>query len=168
MSIKKYGNLEIEEEATLVVEKSPFRTTARIFLFIVLFLAFMGFTGSGYFSNSSIKSQDGRVLIEYPWIGRFQIKEDLKVTLLSNSSQGSLVTLWLSNNYLQKMYVRQILPLPVRSKVGEDKIFYTFYVTENQPITITFQMEPEFRGLLHANLGIENSYHIRFSQFIFP
>lgn len=169
MALKKYGDLEIEQEAGNIVKNSKIKTLCLVALFLFLILGFIGLTGGSWLAKSHIKSNDGALEVTIPRIGRNDVQEELLFTLQPHVIKNKELLIAFNVDYLRQMYIKQILPRPIYSKMDGDKIIYIFSLDPmNQPVTISFLLEPQNRGFIKGRIGVQNLYNITTQQFIYP
>jgi hypothetical protein len=71
--------------------------------------------------------------------------------------------------YMRAVIVKDIAPQPRDVQVTADQLVYVFSVLpSDQPVVITFVVEPEQFGSLSGRIGMPDHQPLRFHQFIYP
>lgn len=169
MSIKKTDGLEIEEEATRIETKTPVKKLGKLLMLLPILLGIFGLTEGELFGKGHVLSPDKNIEVFYPRFGRYSLPENIDIIIGPKYLQHSPVIIWFSQDYLRKMYIKQIVPQPTNVRIKNNKIIFSFAVAHSdQPITISFLLDPDLRGLFNIKFGVVNAYDFLVKQFIYP
>jgi hypothetical protein len=156
--------LQIEEDMKLqqrfwVIER--FGWTA---MGLVIVAALLGAFGDGRLSAATAKSgQD--LQVEYERFGRYQRPIHLRVHALP--SPAGDVRLWVSQDYLNKVQVEFVNPMPDTAFAGSGRTTYVFR-SSGGASTITLKVRPDTLGTLPAKIGLEAGPTVEFAHYLFP
>lgn len=162
MAIKKIGTLDIEETA-LTGSRIFYRVQSicYVFLLLILLAAFLGLTGSGFLQQTQVSND--KFAVQYDRFARQVADTQLSIKL--NSSQNN-ATVWVSQEYLNNFYIKQIIPKPLFTEVDPEKIIFHFQ-THPGVVPINFLMESESVGFANGSIGFNNTI-LNFRQFFYP
>jgi hypothetical protein len=123
--------------------------------------------GTGPLSAAS--AEQGPLRLDY---GRFERKgapTKLRVRVDGGTASQGELRLWLSEQYLDGVELRNISPEPERAQAGPDRTVYVFQVLDpNRPAGVSFDLEPREIGRLSGRLGLVNGPEIEFAQVVYP
>jgi hypothetical protein len=136
--------------------------------FIVI-LALLGVFSSGPLSHTTVTSMDGHVSLQYARFVRYLAPTILQVHLHSAANRDQQTRLWLDRRYLQEVEVQQITPQPQRVEAAAERFSYIFnHAMSEQPIIVTFHVQPHTMGSLSGRIGLDNGPLLLFSQLVYP
>jgi hypothetical protein len=134
---------------------------------LILLAALIGLFGEGPLAHAKAGRPKSNLWIEYDRLVRYQAPTTLKVHIAAGNN--SLPALWVARDYLDRVQVEDISPVPERTKVGKDSLIYIFNVARtNEEATITFQVKPAGYGNTPVRLGLMDGPQIGFTQFVYP
>jgi hypothetical protein len=84
-------------------------------------------------------------------------------------AQEGMVRLLLDQKYVEQVKIESIDPEPDQEQASAEHITYVFQVTEtDQPLVLTFHVEPGGFGPLSTAVRIEGGPEVKASQFVYP
>jgi hypothetical protein len=149
----------INEDLKYIKAGWPLRTG-----FWILVLVFLTYGLSGGFGDGSLSKGTVRIsgaVIKYEKYLRVDKSIEMKIMLDDTVRNFSIA---INSDYINSVYVSQIIPEPVRSELEDDKIIYHFASSHHG--TITFLKDPARMGLQPLNLEV-NGEKVSLSQYIY-
>lgn len=128
--------------------------------------ALLGLFGQG--PLSSVTAERGRLRVDYERFARFESPTsfDLRVAPIAS---GTMVELWLSQDYLQWIEILSVSPQPSEVRADNNGLVYVFTLQEaGVAARISFHMTPLRPGILAGQVGLNNEEAVQFSQFVYP
>jgi len=168
MAIKKIEGLEIEAEA--LGHRMWFCTIQRIALVVLICIVMatvLGLTGYGLLGYSTAGNKHNDVWVSYDRFLRKQASTHLVVHINNRDTASNLVTLQVAQTYLQRFYIKQILPVPAAVTTDNGNIIYHFLLQPHTALTVEFFLEPNSAGWVNGAVSLNQSM-INFRQFIYP
>jgi hypothetical protein len=136
-------------------------------LLIVAGLA--GLFGSGPLSRASAGQPGSALRVEYERFGRYEAPSELKLSIGAEQVQGSMLRVWISRDYLDRVEVERTMPPCDVSQLDVNRVIYVFNLAQtNKPAMITFYVRPTAYGKTRGNIGIVGGPEVPFSEFVYP
>lgn len=133
-------------------------------MFLVVLAAALGAFGHGPLAHAQVSAPDDSFELKYNRVARHRAPEELEITV--NRPPTDTIGLSFDAQYIGSINVEDIIPEPIETATGNQRVTYYFAV---QPgAHITFQYEPDKIGRRRSAVTIENGASVRISQFVFP
>jgi hypothetical protein len=126
-----------------------------------------GLAGRGPFSRASVATEDGRLRVEYERFLRMQAPSRLKLHFGKESIRGGEMRVWFDRGYIEQSKLEQIVPQPLRTEVGAERLTYVFAGTDGQSGTIAIELQPRRFGWVSGRLGT-GDVALEWRQLVFP
>jgi hypothetical protein len=166
-AIQQVGDLEIDTDMHFQRRSWVVQRCGWVVFTLIILGALMGLFGPGPISNTTIG--DARLRVEYERFGRLQDSMALVIYVGPGVAQNGAIRLSVDRQYLHGIEVRHVIPDPQLVESDGDQLIYIFHaVNPDQPISITFHVDPEKIGLLTGWIGLDGGPTLEFSQFIYP
>lgn len=168
MKIIKMGSLQIEPEAKhLSTAFLTFQKFGFVILGLILLAAFLGLFGKGLLS-ATVKT-DGNLAISYEKFIRQQASSVYQITISPKiNSNTKVVKLWINQSFYKNLSLKSVIPTPAIEEISDDKVLYTFNVSNPDKINITLVIEPEELGVIASEIGLSSGERIQLNQLIYP
>ena len=121
---------------------------------LVLVAALAGVFGHGPLSNAAATSADGSLRVEYQRVLRNQAPSELRVRVTPGAEGRAVV--WLAQDYLRKVRLRQVTPEPERAEVRSDRTVYTFHAAAGAgggEVEVVFHFDVQAMGRQRLEMG---------------
>lgn len=166
MEIKRIGDLEIEEDIVYQRRFHIAQRAAWALMVIVIVMASAGLIGPGLAGMEESASSDKRVKTEYN--GSLYHQKDSEMTIKIESPGTGPVSVWISREYLENIYIKQMLPKPENITASPGRVYYSFrHDGQGKELKINLYFQPIRVGRLQGRVGNETS-EAAFSQFVLP
>lgn len=164
---KRTGSIEIEED---VPYQRKFWRVQRVGWFLMgalLFLAMLGFAGPGIIGKTVSSDPEGVIKLEYDRFIRIQTDSDMKIMLTPPQRRDPFI-ISASREYLDKMYIVQVIPAPDLTEAADGKVLYYFRNMKGSTVSVSFLLKPQAAGVARGSFGAENGTEVFFRQYILP
>jgi hypothetical protein len=132
----------------------------------IILAALVGLLGSGPLASRTLDSPQRGFRLEYQRFLRH--RAPTRLLLQMKSTPREEVQVWYDRALIEHFVVTQIVPMPTRVEANAGRLTYTFRVADQEePLLITFSLEPETFGSLSGRVGIEHD-SLYFQQFVYP
>ncbi|CAG1064966.1 hypothetical protein BAC1_00539 [uncultured bacterium] len=166
MDIKRVGDIEIEEDAAYQRRFHKAQRVSWALMSLAVLLALAGLAGPGLSGTDESESPDRAVKTEYN--GTVFHQKDSEMTIKVKTSEGGRLSVWISRDYLESVYMKQMLPRPEEVIAAEGKIYFGFRLDGSaRELEISLYFQPLRVGRLSGSIGSGKST-VEFSQFVFP
>jgi hypothetical protein len=166
--LPRHGDMQIKEDIEHTRKVWAFERFGWAFLALLLLSAAAGLFGRGPLAQATIADADGGVRLEYERFGRRVCP--LKLTLhVPETTPVENLRVWVDREYLDKMEIKEICPVPLEEQLDGDRLVYVFPVrSADEPGMITFHLEPQRFGSFSGRMGIIDEPPLAFDQVIYP
>lgn len=165
---QKIGDLEVHQDLTQQHLEWKIQRISWVGMSIILIAALLGLFGAGPLSNATVGSQGDPLWIEYRRFDRYEAPSFLRIHTNSLDRQNNHLRLWIDHNYIDRIDIETIVPVPERVEGSSDRIFYLFATSAtDQAMIITFIFRPNTFGPTTAQIGIDDR-QVHFWQFFYP
>ncbi len=166
MDIKRVGDIEIEEDAAYQRRFHKWQRASWALMSLAVLLALAGLIGPGLSGTDESASPDRAVRAEYD--GTIFYQKDSEMTIKVKTPGGGLLSVWISRDYLESVYMKQMLPRPQEVIAAPERIYYGFLLDGSaRELEISLYYQPLRVGRLSGSIG-NGSSTAEFSQFVFP
>jgi hypothetical protein len=136
---------------------------------LTVLAALLGLFGTGPLSSATVSSQDGTLILQFDRFWRIASAMRLQLSVAPDAGSAHEARVGLSQTYLDRVRVQDVAPPPRRVEVAPEYIIYVFSLAAmQQPIRITFTVEPQHPGRLSGRFWVHNHISLHFAQFIYP
>ena len=168
-TLRRIGSLEINQDLELERRFTIIQRIGWIAIALGVFAGLLGLLGPGPLNDRIAGRQGSALWVEYPRFGRFQAPVRLRVYVHQAARATQTVDVWLNRDYLQDLQLKQMVPEPIRTALGPDRVIFSFALSEGtQDASFDFTFEPEEIGSFHGIVGIEGGPQVELNQFIYP
>lgn len=165
----RVGDLEINQDLEYQKKTWKVERVGWGIMGLIALAGLLGVLGSGLLSHTTKGEKNDPLKIEFERFGRYQEPTELRVYLDTAAQQGDSVRVGISRDYLEQVQIQQATPEPESVEYQSDKLVYHFRVVSlNQPIAITFYLEPKRIGPVSGSVELEQGQTLQFNQFIYP
>ena len=144
------------------------------FFVLIILGAVAGLFGDGPLSQATLDTTDpskpGETgSLQYQRFARSHSESRLTVSLPASSAPGgpSLVSVWLSDEYLSGLDMGRISPEPVYEELASGGVRYYFRLHDG-PQNLLFRFRPQRAGTLSGSVRVNDGPAIDFQQTIYP
>ena len=135
----------------------------------IIISALLGLLGSGPLASRALDSPQRGFRLEYQRFLRYHAPTRLRLLLQVKNYPREEVRVWYNRALVEHFIVTQIVPSPTRVEVSAERLTYIFRVTApEEPLLITFFLQPETFGSLSGHVGVEHNDSLYFQQFVYP
>lgn len=160
------GDIEIEEDAAYQRRFHKAQRLAWALMAVAVLLALAGLIGPGLSGTDESASPDRTVRTEYN--GTIYYQKDSEMTVKVKATEGGMLSIWISRDYLESVYIKQMLPRPEEVVAAPGRIYYGFRLDGRaRELEINLYFQPLRVGKLSGSIGYGGSA-AEFSQFVFP
>jgi hypothetical protein len=160
-------SLEVGQDLAFQRREWKVQRAAWMVALLILVLGFAGLLGGGPLSQTETSS--GPLALEYERFARKRAPTALHTRLEPGVTSAGEFSLWLSEEYLDKVDLNRVLPEPIEMAAASDRVVFRFLAaTPGEPAEITFALEPAEPGLVHGRVGLVAGPDVAFDQVIYP
>lgn len=166
MKLKRVGALDIEADERHHRSFIRVQRAGWLAIMLVLLSATAGLIGPGLIGMASVSSTDGKLMAEFFRTSTSHNDTGIRITAALEGKET--LTLWISRDYAERFYLKEIIPQPTRVYAGADRVFYEFTAAPGtSEMMISLLAEPIEAGPVSGVIGAgANRLHIK--QFIWP
>lgn len=136
---------------------------------LILFCALLGLFGRGPLSQTTIREPSLPISVTYERFGRYQSASELRVHIDTIPMHDQIATMWLSKDYVSRMEIQHVVPIPEREEVSATGMMYVFRVaTPKEGIDIFVTVQAQTIGFVTGRIGFDESQALPFRQWIYP
>lgn len=136
-----------------------------VLLGLLIAAGLAGLLGPGPLSD--VSARDGeRLEVEYERFVRHGSPSDIRVTIPRPGTK--LVRVAVSRDYLDAVWLMEILPTPMRVQAADSDVVYTFERLGSGPLEATFGIRPKALGTHEARIALDDGSRVSVRQFTYP
>jgi hypothetical protein len=136
---------------------------------VLLAAALLGFLGEGPLSRAAAGDTRGTFRVDYERFCRRGKPTEVTFRMGPAAPRDGNLAITVSSAYIDRFIVDVVTPDPHAVKGGESAITYLFLLEEGAAgSTIVFRLEPKSMGRAEADVSVQGSAPLRFSQLIYP
>lgn len=136
---------------------------------LVLLSALLGVFGHGPLSETTRRDPSIPLSLEYERFGRYQSALTLHVHVHGAAAPHGTVGIWFSGDYLSKVHIEHIMPMPESSHITPTGMTYVFRVDRpEQPADIIVDLQARKIGLISGRIGPDETHALHFRQWVYP
>ncbi len=165
--IQRVGSLEIDQDLDFERRQWSVQRAAWVLFLVILLAGLAGLMGEGPLSG--VEASNGSLTVQYDRFVRAHALTQIDVKLSPAATSAGQVTLWLSQDYLEKFELQGVMPEPAEMALANDKVLLRF-VTDSpaQPVTVIASLEPTSPGAAPGAIGVVDGPEIDINQFVYP
>jgi hypothetical protein len=127
--------------------------------------ALLGLLGPGPLSSRRLASENGRLIVEYSAVERYQAPSELRIRVLQPASPFEL---GISKAYLDTLEVEHITPPPASTETRGDALYYTFATgNDEQEVLVILRYQHASTGRRGAEVAA-GAARVSIQQFVLP
>jgi hypothetical protein len=160
--------LQLEEDPTYQRREWVFERAGWGVMGLVISAALLGLLGTGPLNSAKLDPDEG-VRFQYERRLHYGTRSDLRFHVSDAHVSNGECHLWLSKEYLDRVHVKEIVPMPTRVEAGQEGHTFVFRFGQGQQSAdLLIRIEPEKAGELlgRARLGARSDFE--FEQFVYP
>jgi hypothetical protein len=158
-----YPGLNVNEDFAFAAREWKIQRAGWFFFGLLTLAGILGLFGRGFLSSASVS--DGPLHLQYERFERFQRPTDIRVRISGNP--GPTISVLIDRAYLDAIRIERIMPQPEKAEANARGLVYQF-LTNGEPITITFHLELEQFGRVKAQIGLVDGPILSFNHFVYP
>jgi hypothetical protein len=135
-------------------------------LVLVVLMGLMGVFSRGLLSSRDVRSEDGKVRVEYEMFHRNGSTNSMKITL--SSTPDSQAELELAGQLLEGFSIETLQPEPLRSRSSSHGIRLWLQTDLNGQATLYITLRGDGLGLYRSEISSPGTNSVNLVQFIFP
>ncbi len=168
-TVPRHGDIEIDHDVHFQRRDWRAQRIGRIMMFLILAAAIAGAFGDGPLSTRRDRSANGRLEVEYDRVARHGAPYPLRLNISADAVGDSTVDIWIDQQYVQGLVMREISPSPTETWAGGERLIYRFNLAEiPKPVVIVFHADADKRWSRSGAVGIVRGDSVRFRQFVLP
>jgi hypothetical protein len=165
----RVGDLEIDQDLAFQRREWLFERLAWAAMALLTLAALLGLLGRGPLSPRRASAPDGSLSVEYERFLNSRSDTTLTVRVPGEVTRARTFRLWINDDYLDRVQVRQITPRPEREEPGSGRHAFVFRAAEpGQPASVTFRVEPDRAGRLQAEVAAGQGEPAALGQIVYP
>ncbi|WP_247267538.1 hypothetical protein [Pseudomonas sp. YL2] len=156
----------IHEDMTYQLKVWRFERVGWYVLVLVVLMGLMGVFSRGLLSSRDVRSEDGKVRVEYEMFHRNGSTNSMKITL--NSAPDSQAELELAGQLLEGFSIETLQPEPLRSRSSTQGIRLWLQTDLDGQATLYITLRGDGLGFYRSQIFSPGTNGIKLVQFIFP
>ena len=168
-AVPRHGDIEIDQDPEFQQRDWRVQRVGRIAMAVILIAALAGAFGDGVLSSRTVRTADGRLAVEYDRIARHGAPQPLRVHVAARAPGDSIVDVWIAQQYVHGIVMREISPPPAETWAGGERLVYRFRLADlPRTAVIVFQADANDLWNRSGAIGLVNGDSVRFRQFVLP
>lgn len=135
-------------------------------LVLVVLMGLMGVFSRGLLSSRDVRSDDGKVRVEYEMFHRNGSTNSMKITL--SSTPDTQVELGLAGQLMEGFSIETLQPIPLRSRSSSKGIRLWLQTDLDGQATLYITLRGDGLGFHRSQISSPGTNGIKLVQFIFP
>ena len=156
----------IREDMTYQLKVWRFERVGWYVLVLVVLMGLMGVFSRGLLSSRDVRSEDGKVRVEYEMFHRNGSTNSMKITL--SSTPDSQAELELAGQLLEGFSIETLQPEPLRSRSSSQGIRLWLQTDLDGQATLYITLRGDGLGFYRSQISSPGINGIKLVQFIFP
>jgi hypothetical protein len=156
----------IREDMAYQLKVWRFERVGWYVLVLVVLMGLVGVFSRGLLSSRDVRSEDGKVRVEYEMFHRNGSTNSMKITLSSTSD--SQVELELAGQLLEGFSVETLQPEPLRSRSSSHGIRLWLQTDLDGQATLYITLRGDGLGFFRSRIASPGTNGVNLEQFIFP
>ena len=156
----------IREDMAYQLKVWRFERCGWYLLVLLVLLGLAGLFSRGMLSSRDVRSEDGKLRVEYEMFHRNGSTNSMKISL--RGSPEIMLELELAGELLEGFSIATLQPEPVHTRSSSEGIrLWVQTDTQGQAI-VYFTLRGDGLGLFHSSITSPGSSSVKLDQFIFP
>lgn len=156
----------IREDMTYQLKVWRFERVGWYVLVLVVLMGLLGVFSRGLLSSRDVRSEDGKVRVEYEMFHRNGSTNSMRITL--SSTPNSPVELELAGHLLEGFSIETLQPEPLRSRSSAQGIRLWLLTDLDGQATLYITLRGDGLGFYRSQISSPGINGIKLVQFIFP
>lgn len=156
----------IHEDMTYQLKVWRFERVGWYVLVLVVVMGLLGAFSRGMLSSRDVRSDDGKVRVEYEMFHRNGSTNPMKVSV--SSTPDSPVELELAGQLLNGFSIETLQPEPLRARSSSEGIRLWLQTDADGRATLYMTLRGDGLGLFRTRIGSPGTHGVQLDQFIFP
>jgi hypothetical protein len=135
-------------------------------LVLLMMLGLAGLFSRGLLSTRDVRSEDGRVRVQYEMFHRNGSTNSMKISV--SGAPESTVELELAGEMLEGFSIETLQPEPARARSSDRGIRLSVQTDTQGQADLFITMRGDGLGLFHSRIVLPGTTDVRLAQFIFP
>jgi len=136
-------------------------------LILLVILGACGLFSKGVLSDSSTRSPDGTIQVEYERFGRVESNMDMRIRY--NAPTGDRFSVTIGGGALDNLQIQTLQPQPLEAVTTGSDLRLTFSARDTGPDhAIWLGLQPRNAGRIHVTIHGGDPSPARFTQWIYP
>ncbi|AVE03650.1 hypothetical protein FEM54_20975 [Pseudomonas edaphica] len=162
----KSRNRPLREDMAYQLKVWRFERVGWYVLVLILVMALGGVFSRGLLSSRDVRSDDGKVRVEYEMFHRNGSTNSMKITLIERPN--SPVELELAGQLLEGFSIETLQPEPLRSRSSSQGMKLWMQTDADGQATLYITLRGDAVGLFRSQITSSGTRSVRLVQFIFP
>ena len=156
----------IREDMAYQLKVWRFERVGWYILVLVVLMGLMGVFSRGLLSSRDVRSEDGKVRVEYEMFHRNGSTNSMKITL--SSTPDSQAELELAGQLLEGFSIETLQPEPLRSRSSSQGIMLWLQTDLDGRATLYITLRGDGLGFYRSQISSPGINGVKLVQFIFP
>lgn len=135
-------------------------------LVLLMVLGLAGLFSRGLLSTRDVRSEDGRVRVQYEMFHRYGSTNTMEISV--SGEPESTVELELTGEMLEGFSIETLQPQPVRSRSAAKGIRFWVQTDTQGQANLFITLRGDGLGLFHSRIVLPGTNDVKLAQFIFP
>jgi hypothetical protein len=166
----KVGDLEINQDMAFQERFWQVQRVGRVIMILLVIGAILGVLGwPGPLSSDTASDAQELLQVQYERFGHWETPMELQAQVKPEAATGGQLQLWLDREYADRANIEKVIPGPKEVATTGEWLIYTFNAPEpDQPLQITFEVNPSKFGAMRGRMGLDQNNFASFNQLIYP
>ncbi|MGJ0481078.1 hypothetical protein [Pantoea agglomerans] len=157
----------IKEDIRWVRREWLIQRAGEYLLILLVVLGACGLFSKGFLSDSSARSPDGTIQVEYERFGRVESNMDMRIRY--NAPTGDRFSITIGGGALDNLQIQTLQPQPLEAVTTGSDLRLTFSARDTGPDhAIWLGLQPRNAGRIHVTIHGGDHAPARFTQWIYP
>ncbi|MFW0697253.1 hypothetical protein [Pantoea sp. R13S299] len=157
----------IKEDIRWVRREWLIQRAGEYLLILLVVLGACGLFSKGFLSDSSARSPDGTLHVEYERFGRVESNMDMRIRY--NAPTGDRFSITIGGGALDNLQIQTLQPQPLEAVTTGSDLRLTFSARDTGPEhAIWLGLQPRNAGRIHVTIYGGDHAPARFTQWIYP
>jgi hypothetical protein len=156
----------IREDMSYQLKVWRFERVGWYVLVFVVVLGLVGLFSRGLISSRDVRSDDGKIRLEYEMFHRNGSTNSMKVSV--DATPDTAVELELAGQLLEGFSIETLQPEPIRSRSSSQGIKLWLQTDLNGRATLYITLRGDGVGLFRSQIASPGTNGVKLEQFIFP
>jgi hypothetical protein len=165
--MQRNRGLDVDQDLDFQRKDWTFERIGWIAMLLFVIAAALGVFGRGPLSKARASAPDGSMSVEYSRFERHGAPSHFTVTLRPAAAMDSTVSLWVSDAYLDGVWLERIVPQPVKEISQGDRTVFEVPVFRDSA-RVSFHFRPDRLWSQRIELGSPGRDAMRLSRFVYP